>query len=228
MKPSPSRTHRGFSLLEILVALVIIGMLAGLIGPAVSNAIRKARAAACLANLRQLGLATQGFTQESNGYMPDIGWWAQEILPYAGPERPYHDIFWCPAATRAECPVIAGRTLSQYTNTQLIPISYGINANFPSNNGQYAYGNYGSRSPERRVNNIPNPSKVVLYLDQAGGYANLFYDTQARFSTRHAPSSNPSRMGLNGVFVDGHVESLSLDYSTATRSPWRSMFDAVW
>lgn len=228
MKPSLPRPSRGFTLVELLAAILIICVLIGLAAPALNNAVRKARSASCQSNLRQLWLATQLFTQDSNGYMPDIGWWAQEILPYAGSERPYRDIFWCPAATRQECPVMAGRTLSVYKNNELIPIGYGINANFPSNNGQYAYGNYGTRSPERRMNNIPTPSRVVLYLDQAGGYANLFYNTQDRFSTRHAPSSDPSKMGLNAVFVDGHVDGLSMKYDTTARSPWRSMFDAVW
>ncbi len=49
------RRHRAFSLVELLVVLGIIGLVMGIILPAVANARKSAKTTACLNNLRQIG-----------------------------------------------------------------------------------------------------------------------------------------------------------------------------
>ena len=43
----------GFTLVELLVVVAVLGLLAGLVFPAVSGALKKAREARCASNLKQ-------------------------------------------------------------------------------------------------------------------------------------------------------------------------------
>ena len=62
----------GFTLIELLVVIAVIAVLAALVLPVLSRSQEQGRGAACLSNLRQVGLAVQMYVSENDNTMPRI------------------------------------------------------------------------------------------------------------------------------------------------------------
>ena len=62
-----------YTLIELLVVIGIIGILAGLLLPALSRAKARAQGAQCLSNLKQMQLAWTLYSDDNNGILPVNG-----------------------------------------------------------------------------------------------------------------------------------------------------------
>jgi prepilin-type N-terminal cleavage/methylation domain-containing protein len=60
----------GFTLIELLVVIAILAILAALLLPSLASAREKGRQAACLSNLRQIGLAIHAYASDNDGKIP--------------------------------------------------------------------------------------------------------------------------------------------------------------
>ena len=84
--PRPRNRRGGFTLVEILLVIVIIGILAALLLPALSAAKEKANRIACANNNKQLGLASHLYCTDNRDRLAYCNW--------AGPLAPGRRAAW--------------------------------------------------------------------------------------------------------------------------------------
>jgi prepilin-type N-terminal cleavage/methylation domain-containing protein/prepilin-type processing-associated H-X9-DG protein len=73
------RRRIGFTLIELLVVIAIIAILAAILFPVFAQAREKARQAACLSNMKQIGLGMSMYVQDYDETFPHSPWNTQAI-----------------------------------------------------------------------------------------------------------------------------------------------------
>ncbi len=127
MPPHRRCPPSGFTLIELLVVIAILAILAGLLLPALGGAKTRAQQAACLSNLRQIGIGLRLYADENDGWLPTTTHgagtnhsWIYQLAPQLGN---VDRIRACPADPLADERLAAQATsyiMNEYTSVDAV------------------------------------------------------------------------------------------------------------
>lgn len=188
--------RKGFTLIELLVVIAIIAILAAILFPVFAQAREKARAIACLSNMKQEGLATMMYVQDYDETYPLAAFWdgsssfAANFYLWSSQRclQPYIKnlgIYVCPDDSFNGSGLSDIYKAGMPANIPLKPLSYMANAITPGITGSLFGVNgprglfmgsvyYGSGDPPTTLAAVPAPSEIVMLIDGREQYYNWY------------------------------------------------------
>ena len=218
---------RAFTLIELLVVIAIIAILAAILFPVFAQAKAAAKKTQCLAQVKQVGLASTMYAgdyddtlalQGWGAYNPDTGvveshsWWggsAFDFSTFANTYRPDFGLFYPYLKNRAlnDCPTAA----SDFSFTSEDVTGYGVNPNVI----------VPSYSTAVSATAMDAPADTILMADNAKTVADNGNVLLGKSDTVDTPSKPQGTAGYgrlmarhsgkaNVAWTDGHAKSVSV------------------
>ena len=204
VRDSGPEVRAGFTLIDLLVVIAIIAILAALLLPALSRAKESARAAQCLGNERQIGLAVRLYADDNDDTFPRSQHsafangqlaWERAIAPQLG------------ASTTTWTNLLTG--VYHCASSKLTsPLSYGLNVYFEVGpDDDYT----GKPQTWRKQARILKPSNTIIMAEPNTAADHImahFWISQTDAddevdAKRHAQKANYT-------FADGHSQKLPM------------------
>jgi prepilin-type N-terminal cleavage/methylation domain-containing protein/prepilin-type processing-associated H-X9-DG protein len=224
--------RNGFTLIELLVVIAIIGVLAGLLLPALQKAREKAKAIACKNNFKQIGL-TMHLYHDDNGYFVPFSdhtgdGWEELLRPYVqgkserftgtGADNDYK-LYFCP--TRHSMGY-TGTSSGYWTN-------YVVNSNVLGRPPHPIYGYPGNTENEiddhmrlYRLTDFSKASEIGTHFEQelydlnSGGSGALVFHGSYNLAPRQGGDENSFGYAHGGstnvLFLDAHVAAFKTQW----------------
>lgn len=222
----PSRTGRtrsGFTLVELLVVIAVLGIMAALLLPALNQAKSRAQTIVCLNNLKQLQICWQMYAEDNDDIIPPNNYvYSVSMGSTNNPTLAEDDMTWCRGIAPLDTNPITSATslLFIYNRNAKIyhcPADRSTISGHPDMLRKRSYNmsnsaNCASDNHFRKFGEIKVPTSLFIFIDTQA--ANIWDSTFGVI-----PQDNPywndywldipadrHQQGANLTFADGHAE----------------------
>lgn len=204
-----------FTLVELLVVIAIISVLAGMLMPALENAIGSARTMVCTNNLKQIGIGTRCYLDDFDGYF--FKYWDGTVGWYFNKDHAFNNLYLGSAdyrkvGTVLDCP--SGKNGW-----------FGPDKSTPGNqNGNFDYGVNAVFSNEPILRNERKlagyESETVIFCD-AKRYHLDENNYDSPLELYGVQWDHQDEQGSNFLFYDSHVSTRMMEtISEENFHPW--------
>jgi len=217
-----SRPRRGFTLIELLVVISIIGVLVGLLLPAINSAREAGRRAQCQNNQKNVGLALIQFSTAKNSF-PNSGIFFEDLTKVNPLDPTTSSIYLATNLQSAPTGLLAQPLVYTWARSWVVAILPYLDqqdlANAWDNNGNYLETpQTGGSATEASNYTIGSTSLQILRcpddLNAQDGKGNLSYVVNGGFSRFPAEP-----IAWKGTVVNGQNAGFQLQWLSSTDTP---------